>query len=119
MKSLYFSESSKRTKEKRQKGVTLYLMNVWNIKSDNYMIKNVRKSRGSFINMSYVTSSPFINSIIILHRKKVQNRLLTVLAIISYSKKLFIGVIRLHQEWVLPSTSFFLYCEAMKERNFV
>lgn len=94
-------------------------MNVWNIKSDNYMIKNVRKSRGSFINMSYVTSSPFINSIIILHRKKVQNRLSTVLAIISYSKKLFIRVIRLHQEWVLPSTSFFLYCEAMKERNFV
>lgn len=39
MKSLYFSESSKRTKEKRQKSVTLYLMNVWNIKSDNYMIK--------------------------------------------------------------------------------
>lgn len=39
MKSLYFSESSERTKEKRQKSVTLYLMNVWNIKSDNYMIK--------------------------------------------------------------------------------
>lgn len=59
--------------------------------------------------MSYVTSSPFINLIIILHRKKVQNRLSTVLAIISYSKKLFIRVIRLHQEWVLPSTSFFFY----------
>lgn len=39
MKSLYFSESRERTKEKRQKSVTLYLMNVWNIKSDNYMIK--------------------------------------------------------------------------------
>lgn len=56
-----------------------------------------------------MTSSPFINSIIILHRKKVQNRLSTVLAIISYSKKLFIRVIRLHQEWVLPSTSFFFF----------
>lgn len=56
-----------------------------------------------------MTSSPFINSIIILHRKKVQNRLSTALAIISYSKKLFIRVIRLHQEWVLPSTSFFFY----------
>lgn len=39
MRSLYFSESRERTKEKRQKSVTLYLMNVWNIKSDNYMIK--------------------------------------------------------------------------------
>lgn len=39
MRTLYFSKSRERTKEKRQKSVTLYLMNVWNIKSDNYMIK--------------------------------------------------------------------------------
>lgn len=39
MKNLYFSGSREEPKKKDKKGVTLYLMNVWNIKSDNYMIK--------------------------------------------------------------------------------
>lgn len=39
MKSLYFSESREEPKKKDKKSVTLYLMNVWNIKSDNCMIK--------------------------------------------------------------------------------